>query len=39
MKRTLPSSTSRAGPTMSRAIMLKKMCVKLACSHMAVKAR
>jgi hypothetical protein len=39
MKRTFPSSTSRAGPTMISVIMLKKMCSKLACSHMAVKAR
>ena len=38
-KRTLPSSTSRAGPTISRVIMLKKMCSKLACNHIAVKAR
>ena len=39
MKRSLPRSTSSAGPTMSSVIMLKKMWVKLACSHMAVKPR
>ena len=39
MKRSLPSSTSSAGPTMSSVIMLKRMCSKLAWSHMAVKAR
>ena len=39
MKRSLPTSTSRAGPTISRVIMLKRMCWKLAWSHMDVNAR